>query len=289
MTAPANGATISGTATLSCNAADNVGVTSVQFQLDGANIGSALTSAPYSFSLNTTSYSNGPHSLRAIARDAAGNQTTSTAVTVTISNSTGTGTLPTISVAASIPTAVLNSNYGAFTFTRTGSTASALNVNYNLGGTAIKWNDYYRAGVGDMPTTITIPSGSASYTMNIAARDNQTHANPETVVLTLSSDPSYQVGTPNTATMTIVSNAPSGGPSGPSNITLQATRTLGGGMKFTWNSVVGKTYRVASKTDMTSPWVDLSGNIIATNSTTSWTDTVMSHANRQFYTVYSIN
>ena len=286
MTAPANGATVSGTATVSCTAADNVGVASVQFQLDGANIGSVLTSAPYSFSLNTATYSNGSHTLRAIARDAAGNQSTSIAVTVTISNSTG--SLPLVSVVASIPTAVLNSNYGAFTFTRTGSTTSPLNVNYNLGGTAIKWNDYYRAGLGDMPTTITIPSGSASYTMNIAARDNQTHANPETVILALSSDPAYQVGTPNTATMTIVSNAPPGGTNS-SNIILQSTRTLGGGIKFTWNSVAGKTYRIASKSDMTSAWKDLSGNIIATNSTATWTDTVMSDANRQFYTVYMLN
>jgi Bacterial Ig domain/Right handed beta helix region len=293
MTAPANGATISGTATITCAAADNVGVASVQFQLDGVNVGSVLTSAPYSISLNTATYANGSHTLRAIASDGAGNQTTSTAVTITISNSTG--TVPSLSVVASIPTAVINSNYGAFTFTRTGSTAAALNVNYNLGGTAIKWNDYYRAGVGDMPTTITIPSGSASYTMNIAARDNQTHANPETVVLTLAADPSYQVGSPSSATMTIVSNAPAGGgtsgggTTNSTSIVLQATKTVGGGIKFTWNSVAGKTYRVASKTDVTSPWKDLSGNITATNSTTTWTDTIKVDATRLFYTVYSIN
>jgi hypothetical protein len=86
--------------------------------------------------------------------------------------------------------------------------------------------------------------------------------------------------------MTIVSNAPA---NPPSNITLQISKTLGGGMKFTWNSVAGKIYRVASKSDMTTPWKDLSGNIIANGSSTSWTDTVMSHANRQFYTVYAAN
>jgi len=126
--------------------------------------------------------------------------------------------------------------------------------------------------------------------MNILARDNQTHANPETVVLTLSSDPSYQVSSPSSATMTIVSNGVSGGGTGGAgNIVVQATSTVGGGMKFTWNSVAGKTYRVASKGDMTSSWTDLSADIIATGSTTTWTDTVKSHANRQFYTVYSKN
>jgi Bacterial Ig domain/Protein of unknown function (DUF1565) len=299
ITSPATGATISGTNTVSCNASDNVGVASVQLQIDGANVGTADTSAPYTFALNTTSYANGSHTLTAIARDAAGNQTTSGSVTVNISNSTGgsgTGTT-TVSVTASVPTAVINGANGAFTFTRTGSTTSPLNVNYNLGGTAVKWNDYYRAGVGDMPTTITIPAGSASYTMSILARDNQTHANPETVVLTLASDPTYAVGSPASATMNIVSNAPSGGTGGSgstgsggstggsSNITLQVTKTL----TFTWNSVAGKVYRVASRATLTSPWKDLSGNITATGATTSWTDTVMSNANQQFYTVYSTN
>jgi len=295
MTAPAYGATISGTATISCTAADNVGVSSVQFQLDGANVGSADPSAPYSISLNTASYPNGAHTLRAIAKDAAGNQTTSGSVNVTISNSTG-GTSSGVSVVASVPNAVLGGANGAFTFTRTGSTSSPLTLNYSLGGTAIKWNDYYRAGVGDMPTSITIPAGSATYTMGIVARDNQTHANPETVVLTLASDPSYQVGTPSAAPMTIVSNAVSGGGtgggtgvgSGP-NIVLQATRTLGGGIKFTWNSVPGKIYRIATRNDMTSPWRDISNNITATNTTCTWTDTIRMDAKQLFYTVYVTN
>jgi hypothetical protein len=302
MSAPANGATLSGTANLSCNAADNVGVASVQFQIDGANVGTTDTSAPYTFALNTASYPNGSHTLKAIARDAAGNQTASASITVNISNSTsgsGSGSGPTtVSVAATVPTAVLNGANGTFTFTRTGSTASPLNVNYNLGGTAVKWNDYYRAGVGDMPTTITIPAGSTTYALNIAARDNQTRANPETVVVTLSSDPSYQVGSPSTATMNIVSNSASGGSSGSggsggsggaSNFNLQIAKTLGGGMKFSWNSVAGKIYRVASKANMVSPWTDLSSNITATGTTTSWTDTIKSHTNQQFYTVYSTN
>jgi len=296
ITSPANGATISATTTVSCNAADDVGVASVQLQIDGANVGSAGTGAPYTFALSTASYANGSHTLRAIARDAAGNQTTSGAVTVNISNSTGgsgSGTgANTVSVSASVPNAVLNGANGAFTFTRTGSTASALNVNYNLGGTAVKWNDYYRAGVGDMPTTITIPAGSTSYTMNILARDNSTHANPETVVLTLASDPTYTVGSPASATMNIVSNSASGGSGGSgstSNIKFQIART-GGGMKFTWNSAQGKIYRVASKANLIGPWKDLSTNITATGTSTSWTDTVMSRTNKQqFYTVYSTN
>ena len=48
--------------------------------------GAEDTTAPYSISWNTTTASNGEHVLTAIARDAAGNSTTSTAVTVTVNN-----------------------------------------------------------------------------------------------------------------------------------------------------------------------------------------------------------
>ena len=39
MTAPAAGATVSGTVSVSATASDNVGVVGVQFLLDGANLG----------------------------------------------------------------------------------------------------------------------------------------------------------------------------------------------------------------------------------------------------------
>lgn len=87
ITAPANGSTVSGTATtVSANASDNVGVTGVQFKLDGANLNTEDTTSPYSISWNTTTATNGSHTLTAVARDAAGNTTTSTGVSVTVSN-----------------------------------------------------------------------------------------------------------------------------------------------------------------------------------------------------------
>src|SRR5205085_9744055 len=83
---PASGATVSGTVTVSANASDNVGVTSVQFTLDGVNLGAADTTAPYAMSWDTTTATAGTHTLTAVARDAAGNMTTSATVTVTVSN-----------------------------------------------------------------------------------------------------------------------------------------------------------------------------------------------------------
>ncbi len=88
-TTPANGSTVSGTSvTVSANATDNVGVAGVQFTLDGVNLGTEDTTLPYSISWNTTQTTNGSHTLRAVARDAAGNRTTSFAVNVTVSNGT---------------------------------------------------------------------------------------------------------------------------------------------------------------------------------------------------------
>src|SRR5206468_8740015 len=86
ITSPANGATVSGTITVTANAADNVGVAGVQFRVDGANVGAEDSAAPYSASFNTTAVANGSHTLSAIARDAAGNRTTSAGGTVSVSN-----------------------------------------------------------------------------------------------------------------------------------------------------------------------------------------------------------
>ncbi|WP_164821292.1 Ig-like domain-containing protein [Paenibacillus koleovorans] len=92
VTAPTSGATVSGTITLSANASDNVGVVGVQFRVDGSNVGAEDTVSPYSISYSTLGLSNGSHTITAVARDAAGNTTTSSGVTVTVSNSAPTGT-----------------------------------------------------------------------------------------------------------------------------------------------------------------------------------------------------
>lgn len=86
ITAPVTGATVTGTVSVTATASDNVGVTSVQFQLDGANLGAADTTAPYAVQWNSTTATNASHTLSAVARDAAANSGTSQAVTVTVNN-----------------------------------------------------------------------------------------------------------------------------------------------------------------------------------------------------------
>jgi hypothetical protein len=96
ITAPAAG-NVSGTINVNANASDNVGVTGVQFLLNGANLGSEDLAAPYSISWNTTTVANGNYTLTARARDASGNITTSAGVGIAINNDTQ---APTVAITA---------------------------------------------------------------------------------------------------------------------------------------------------------------------------------------------
>jgi len=73
LTAPANLASgLTGTLTITATATDNVGVASIDFQVDGVQVGTD-TSAPYSVTVDSTQHASGQHIVRARARDAAGN------------------------------------------------------------------------------------------------------------------------------------------------------------------------------------------------------------------------
>jgi RHS repeat-associated protein len=89
ITSPLANATISGTATVTANAADDRSVGHVEFYVDNNRFGDTTTS-PYSVPLNTTSTSDpvydGTHTLTTKAYDAGGHVTTSAPVTVTVAN-----------------------------------------------------------------------------------------------------------------------------------------------------------------------------------------------------------
>jgi len=61
-------------------------VVGVQFKLDGQDLGAEDTTAPYSIAWDTTTVSNGSHTLTAVAGDAAGNSAVSSGISVTVSN-----------------------------------------------------------------------------------------------------------------------------------------------------------------------------------------------------------
>ncbi len=136
ITAPAGGATVSGTVGVSANASDNVGVAGVQFKLDGVNLGAEDTTSPYSVSWDTTAASNASHTLTAVARDAAGNATTSAAVTVTVSNTAP----PPATFLFGDQTLEPKSDFNA------GGTAEAFQTTATAGGTATQISVYVDAG-----------------------------------------------------------------------------------------------------------------------------------------------
>lgn len=85
ITSPTDGATVNGTITVGVAASDDTGVSSVELSVDGTSVGTDTT-APYSFSWNSTGVADGTHSLVATAQDAVPNVGTSATVTVTVAN-----------------------------------------------------------------------------------------------------------------------------------------------------------------------------------------------------------
>src|SRR5436190_625769 len=225
LSAPANNATVSGSSVaVVANATDNVGVAGVQFKLDGVNLGGEDTSASYSVNWDTTTAANGSHTLTAVARDAAGNQTTATTISVIVSNSTPTST-PTVTITSADTTATEGtSDTASFTLTRTGSTASDLTVTLAPAGTATKWEDYRRQTQGDMPDLWTIPAGSSSVTVTIVAVADNLAEGTETATLTIQPGANYNVGTPNSVTLTILesNSAPPTGDTTPPTVSITA-------------------------------------------------------------------
>jgi hypothetical protein len=101
ITAPSSGATVSGSSiTLSATASDNSGVAAVQFLVDGVNVASEDTTNDYTATWDSRAVPDGQHLLTAVARDSAGN-TSSTSVTLIVANADT--TQPTVAITA--PTA----------------------------------------------------------------------------------------------------------------------------------------------------------------------------------------
>lgn len=84
-TAPAASAAVSGSVPLAAKASDDVGVAGVQFRVDGVDLGAELRQPPFALAWDSASGPNGPHSLTATARDAAGNRS-SASIGVIVAN-----------------------------------------------------------------------------------------------------------------------------------------------------------------------------------------------------------
>lgn len=163
VTAPAAG-TISGVVNVTANANDNVGVIGVQLLLNGSNLGSELTTSPYTYSWNTTGVANGSYTLTARARDAAGNTTTSAGVVVNVNNVPDTQA-PTVSITA--PSA--GNVSGTISVTANASdNVGVVGVQFLLNGASLGSEDL-ASPYSISWNTFTVANGT--YTLTAVARD----------------------------------------------------------------------------------------------------------------------
>ena len=89
ITSPLNGAIVSATVNVTANASDDIGVAKVEFSIDGV-LKSTDTTSPYAYSWDTTTETEGTHSITAKAYDTIG-QTATDSITVTVDNVPGGG------------------------------------------------------------------------------------------------------------------------------------------------------------------------------------------------------
>lgn len=156
------GGTVAGTVTITANASDNVGVTRVEFRVNGA-LAATDTSSPWQFAWNSASVANGAVSVTASAYDAAGNSATSLPVSLTVSNTVApSDTTP--------PTVAITSPTGG---TVSGSVKVSVNASDNVGVTRVDFlaNNAVVASSNVAPYAFTWnTSGYANGNVTLAAR-----------------------------------------------------------------------------------------------------------------------
>lgn len=151
LSAPADGAEVSGVVTLSAEASDDVAVARVEFLLDGLLLGSD-DSAPYAIAWNSAAVSNGAHSLQARAIDLAGNVGHSPIITVQVSGGLVDSTAPEVAISfpddgASVAGSVLLAAEGSddfgvveLIFSLDGVDLGSGNASAQAGAWTLDWN-----------------------------------------------------------------------------------------------------------------------------------------------------
>lgn len=98
---PLLSSTLSGLVPVDVSVSDNVGVTRVDFSVNGVTMASDSV-APFAFSWDSTTMANGQASLAVVAVDAAGNKGTSAAVSVNVANAILADTIPPVVVLSNL-------------------------------------------------------------------------------------------------------------------------------------------------------------------------------------------
>jgi hypothetical protein len=220
ITAPLNGATVSGGAvSVSATATDAIGVVGVQFLLDGSPLGVEDLASPYSVSWNSVTAVNGPHTLTAVARDAAGNSATSAPISVTVSNAADT-TPPAVVMTAPLDGATVSGAAVTVSANATDGVGVA-GVQFLLDGSPLG------AEVLTSPYSIAWNTGSVvngTYTLTARARDAAGNVATSTAISVVVNN------IVDTAPPTVAVTAPLDGASVTGTVTVTATAADDGGV-----------------------------------------------------------
>ena len=231
LTSPAAGATISGSVSVSADASDNVAVVGVQFKVDGANLGAEDTSAPYSSNWTTSSVANGSHTVTALARDAAGN-TSSSQRSVTVSNTSTSPPPPAGDTTA--PTVALTSPAAGATVS--GAVSIAANASDNVGVVGVQFKiDGGNLGAEDTtaPYAVSWSSGNVpngTHNVTAVARDasgNTSSSQRNVTVSNTSTSPPPPAGDTTAPTVALTSPAAGATVSGAVSVAANASDNVG--------------------------------------------------------------
>ena len=176
--------------------------------------------------------------VRLVVTDEAGKtDTADIAITSTATSTTAPATAGTKAclTALSIPSAVTvtasdgnaaeaGADAGTIMFTRSGDNTAALVVSIATSGTATSGSDYTA-----LPTSVTIPAGSASVNLIVTPVDDSASESAESVTVTVMAGTGYDVGTASSATVSIADNDVATGNSGGG----------GGGGSLDWVTLAG--------------------------------------------------
>lgn len=173
---PTAGAKVSGNINVNVNASDNVGVTKVYVYAAG-NLVANLTTAPYTYSLNTLNYADGNLSLMANAYDAAGN-IGSTTINVTVANSVDI-TAPVVNIVSPADGVKVSSSSTTITANATdniGITSMTIIIDGSVKATSTTGSISYRWNTRKIST--------GTHTIRVEAKDSAGNTGSKTIQVT---------------------------------------------------------------------------------------------------------
>jgi len=269
ITSPLNAANVSGTVTVSVSASDNIGVTKVEFYVNGV-LKATDTATPYTYSWNTSTLAAGAYTLSVKAYDAAGNvgQASSTVNVVTDT------TPPTVAVTSPGNNAILS-----------GTVTISSSASDNVGVALV---EFYSNGVLLSASNVapysyvwdTTKVANGNYSLYTIAKDNAGNAAQSTPVAVTVNNPVADTTAPTLLSFTLPSTSssltvPVTGLGASDNVGVtgylvseSSTAPLAGDAR--WSSSVPTSITFSSAGTKTAyAWVkDAAGNVSASRSAT---------------------